>query len=73
MKEEIHRELLTERERTMAFNTGLQCAIYVLERAEAFSQEGRRYMIEALQKQIAESEAAYTLYLLGCLSEDFSY
>jgi len=68
MKEEIYRELLTERERTMAFNTGLQCAIFVLERSEALSPEGRRYLLESLKKQIADSEAEYTTYLLRCIA-----
>ena len=73
MKEEIYLELLTERERTMAFNTGLKCAIYVLERPEALFPEGRKSLLESLKKQIADSEATYTSYLLRCLSYDFSY
>lgn len=44
------------RETTMAFNMGLQTAIYVLEKAETLSAEGRRYLIEELKKQITCSE-----------------
>jgi hypothetical protein len=73
MRAEIYRELLTERERTMAFNTGLQYAIYVLERPEALSPEGRKSLLESLKKQIADSAAEYTTYLLRCISKDFSY
>jgi hypothetical protein len=46
----------TTRETTMAFNMGLQTAIYVLEKAESLSAEGRRYLVEELKKQIENSE-----------------
>ena len=45
-----------EKETNLAFNMGLQTAIYVLEKAEALSAEGRRYLIEELKKQIGNSE-----------------
>ena len=45
----------TEREAIMAFNLGLQTAIYVLEKAEELSSEGRRFLIEELKKQIDRS------------------
>ena len=48
-------QYLTERDVTMAFNMGLQTAIYVLERAEELSEEGRRFLVEELRKQIARS------------------
>jgi hypothetical protein len=35
---------------------GLQNAIYVLEKSEELSAEGRRDLIEELRKQIANSE-----------------
>jgi hypothetical protein len=35
---------------------GLKTAIYVLEKAEELSAEGRRFLIKELRKQIAESE-----------------
>ena len=40
----------------MAFNIGLQTAIYVLEKAEKLTAESRRFLLEELRKQIAESE-----------------
>ena len=39
-------------EAKMAFNMGLQTALYVLEKAEELSPEGRKYLIEELKKQI---------------------
>ena len=56
MLTETYAQLYTERETTMAFNMGLQTALYVLEKAEDLSAEGRRYLIEALRKQIEDSE-----------------
>ena len=49
-------QLYAERETAMAFNLGLQTAIYVLEKAEELSAEGRRFLIEELRRQIANSE-----------------
>ena len=49
-------QIQTERETAMAFNMGLQTAIYVLEKAEELSAEGRRFLIEELRRQIANSE-----------------
>jgi len=46
----------TEKETALAFNLGLQTAIYVLEKAEELSEEGRRFLIEELRRQIANSE-----------------
>ena len=48
--------ILTEKEAVMAFNMGLQTAIYVLERAEELSPEERRFLIEKLRRQIANTE-----------------
>ena len=56
MLTETYAQLYTERETAMAFNMGLQTALYVLEKAEDLSAEGRRYLIEALRKQIEDSE-----------------
>ena len=36
-------QILAEEEATMAFNMGLQTAVYVLEKAEGLSAEGRRF------------------------------
>ncbi len=49
-------QLYAERETAMAFNMGLQTAIYVLEKAEELSAEGRKFLIEELRRQIANSE-----------------
>jgi len=40
----------------IAFNMGLQSAVFVLERAEKLSFRGRRYLLELLKKNIAESD-----------------
>jgi hypothetical protein len=56
MLTQSHARIETTRETAMAFNMGLQTAIYVLEKAEALSAEGRRYLIEELKKQIGNSE-----------------
>ncbi len=55
MHVEPYLQILGEREATMAFNMGLQTAVYVLEQAEELSEEGRRFLIEELRKQIASS------------------
>jgi hypothetical protein len=56
MLTQMNAQIETTRETTIAFNMGLQTAIYVLEKAEALSAEGRRYLIEELKKQIENSE-----------------
>lgn len=56
MYTETYLQILTEREATLAFNMGLQTAVFVLEKAEELSAEGRRYLLEELKRQIAESE-----------------
>lgn len=53
---ELYRQSITEREVTTAFNLGLRTAVYVLEKAEQLSTEGRRHLVESLKKQIAQSE-----------------
>jgi len=40
----------------MAFNMGLQSAVYVLEKAERLSPRGLRYLKDELKKNIAESD-----------------
>jgi hypothetical protein len=60
--------LLCERNEIIAFNMGLHTAIDVLEAVEDLSNEGRKYFIESLKQQIADSEAEYTIYLLRWLS-----
>jgi hypothetical protein len=68
MRMEIYERLLCERSETIAFNMGLHTAIYVLEAVENLSPEGRKYLLESLKQQIADSEAEYTPYLLRCIS-----
>jgi len=67
MREEIYLRLLRERNETIAFNLGLHTAIQVLEAVENLSPEGRKYLLESLKQQIADSEAEYTPYLLRCI------
>ncbi len=55
MHVETYLQILAEDEATMAFNMGLQTAIYVLEKSEDLSEEGRRFLLEELRKQIARS------------------
>ena len=55
MHAEICLQILGEEEAFTAFNMGLQTAIYVLEKAEALSAQGRRFLIEELKKQIDRS------------------
>ena len=57
MPVESDRKLLLEKETVLAFNMGLQTAIYVLEKAEDLSTEGRRFLIEELKKQITMSNS----------------
>jgi len=45
MHAEICLHILAEEETTMAFNMGLETAIYVLEKAEELSAEGRSFML----------------------------
>ena len=55
MHAENYAQIPTDREATLAFNMGLQTAVYVLEKAEELSAEGRRFLIEELRKQIEQS------------------
>jgi hypothetical protein len=45
MQAELHPPILKEKEIAVAFNMGLQTAVYVLEKAEELSAEGRRFLI----------------------------
>ena len=56
MFEEIYLQSLTEREFNIAFNMGLEAAVFVLEKAENLSPEGRKSLLDALKKQIEASE-----------------
>ena len=61
MAEEIYLQSLTEKEFTIAFNMGLQAAVFVLEKAENISPEGRSYLLDELKKQIENSEAGHMI------------
>ena len=56
MTNEIDLQSLTEREFNIAFNMGLEAAVFVLEKAEELSSEGRRHLLDGLKKQIEDSE-----------------
>jgi hypothetical protein len=56
MLTQTYAQMQTSKETTMAFNMGLQTALYVLEKAEELSDEGRRFLIQELKKQIEDSE-----------------
>ena len=56
MKHDTNWKVLKEEEVNIAFNMGLQSAVYVLEKAERLSPRGRRYLLELLKKNIAESD-----------------
>jgi len=54
---DINWTVLKEKEvKKMAFNMGLQSAVYVLEKAERLSPRGLRYLKDELKKNIAESD-----------------
>ena len=56
MLTQTYAQIQTSKETTIAFNMGLQTAIYILEKAEELSDEGRRFLIQELRKQIEDSE-----------------
>ena len=49
-------QILTEREFNIAFNMGLEAAVFVLENSENMSPEGTRYLLKKLKEQIRVSE-----------------
>ena len=59
---------LLRQETAMAFDMGLQNALYVMEKTEELSAEERRLLIEELRRQIAESERTPSLNGGGCNS-----
>ena len=61
MEHDTNWKVLKEKEVKMAFNMGLQSAVFVLERAERLSFRGRRYLLELLKKNIAESDGSRAL------------
>jgi len=61
MAEEIYLQALTGREFNIAFNMGLEAAVFVLEKAEELSPEGRRHLLDELKKQIEDSETEHMI------------
>lgn len=60
----VYKDLLSKREVLMAFNKGLETAIYILEIAEDLSLEEKKSLVEELKQKIKDSEADYTLKLI---------
>ena len=56
MKHDAKWKVLKEKEVNIAFNMGLQSAVFVLEKAERLSLEGRKRLLKSLKKNIAESD-----------------
>ena len=56
MQDDTNWKVLKEKEVNIAFNMGLQSAVFVLEEAEGLSPKGRKYLIDELKKNIAESD-----------------
>jgi len=70
MIESDYRQRLSEREAAVMYNLGLKKAVYILERADHLSREGRKYLTEALKKEMKESEVMATVRVLEALSTD---
>ena len=56
MQIELAQQILKEREVSIAFNMGLQTALYILEKADELSTDGRRFLVDELRKQIEKNE-----------------
>ncbi len=65
MNDAVEQELLTERALAMAYDMGLSTAVYVLERAENLSPEGRKCMVNELKSRLKDTEIDYTHKLLS--------
>ena len=64
MQDDTKWKVLKEKEINIAFNMGLESAVFVLEMTDGLSLEGRKHLIDELKKNIAESEDCYTLSML---------
>jgi len=51
-------------------NLGLRKAVRILEEAESLSAKDRSHMVEALRKEMRESEVIATMLVLEALSGD---
>ena len=56
MRAKAHPEILTEREMAVFINLLVRTANHVMKKEEESSTEGRRQLIEAFEKPIAESK-----------------
>ena len=57
MEHDIKWKVLKEKEINIAFNMGLESAVFVLEMTEGISSEGRKCLIDELKKNISQSES----------------
>ena len=71
MEHDTNWKVLKEKEVKMAFNMGLQSAVYVLEKAEGLSPKGLRCLKDELKKNIAENEGVYPFQVLYFISANF--
>lgn len=69
MSTESSQQKWNRKETAMAFNMGLQNALYILEKTEELSLEDRRLLIEELRRQMAESEKIPRHNAGGCDSK----
>jgi hypothetical protein len=60
----IYEEILEERRRRMAYNAGLQKAVYILEEGLILSAPERLRLLEALKQEIKDSETDFTSKML---------
>ena len=68
MKRDYNWKVLKEKEVTISYNMGLEIAVFVLEKAEALSPKGRKYLIDKLKMNIAESDGSSSRGFTRCPS-----
>ena len=59
MKHDTNWKVLKEEEVNIAFNMGLRSAVFVLEKAQRLSSEGRKHLINELKKNLVENGGIY--------------
>lgn len=57
-------KIMAERKEVMAYNRGLQKAVYILEEGLILSAPERLRMLEALKQEIKDSETDFTSMML---------
>ena len=55
MRDDVTQKTYTVDDIYAAYNMGLEWAVFILEEAEELTPKGRRYLIERLKMDIAES------------------